>query len=102
MVASLPPGMNRAPKLLRGGSQKEPRAIGPSPESPLLPELVEADRYRGTLRSHKLRQRLVSQSKGKDDTFALYPTPAVGEMPEQDQQPLVNASHVTESKQQAE
>ena len=77
-------------ELLGWGAVEHPRSVVAATDLTLLLECAQCAGHCGTMRSDEIRQPLVREWERYGDAVRQNPTPAFGQMPQRQQQPVID------------
>ena len=85
-------------QLLGWGPVQHPRAVVTTTDIAPLLQVTQCAGHRGAMRADEIREPLMRKRKRYGDPVRQNPTPAFGQMPKRQQQPVIDALMVSDRK----
>ena len=89
-------------QLLRRRAMQNPRSIGPAADSVLSGQRAHRAGHCGAMSADEIRQPLMRERQRHGDALRQNPPPALGQVPEREQQPIIDSLMVSDRKRDRE
>ncbi len=85
-------------QLLGWGAVQQPRSVSTATDLASLRQCTQCAGHCGTMRPDEIREPLVRKRERYGDAVRPHPTPALGQMPERQQQPVIHPLMMSDGK----